>query len=254
MPKCSAELEILICNLPTRQQLSEICVTQHGQILRTISQDGNKTVKWSKFTVLQISTSSSANSCSCDSVKYPAFRLKKFLPKFKSLSLLLSFLTKQSFKDDLPSFCKSALRFSSISSKRPNSEWTAGRNATLSPQICASHFASSSFCACVKYPAFRQKKLLPKFESLSLLLSFLTKQSFKDDLPSFCKSALRFSSISSKRLKSASTPGRNARLSPQICASHFASSSFCASVKYAAFRLKKFLPNFKFLSLLLLFV
>ena len=142
MPKCSAELEILICKLPTRQQLSEICVTQQGQILRTISQDGNKAIKIIKFhsfanfyfKLCQLLLLCFSQGC--------CFSAKEILTKFESLSLLLLFVTKQSFRDVLPSSCKSALRFSSISSKQPNSEWTAGRNATLSPQICASHFAA----------------------------------------------------------------------------------------------------------------
>ena len=115
---------------------------QHGQILRTISQDGNKAIKIIKihsfanfyFKLCQLLLLCFSQGC--------CFSAKEILTKFESLSLLLLFVTEQSFRDVLPSSCKSALRFSSISSKQPNSEWTAGRNATLSPQICASHFAT----------------------------------------------------------------------------------------------------------------
>ena len=65
------------------------------------------------------------------------------------------------------------------------------------------------------------------------------------------KSSWRFSSIVSKRAKSASMAGHNPAPSPQIFSSHSSTAFCCSSVILVFLRLKKFRQNFKSLSVLL---
>ena len=103
-------------------------------------------------------------------------------------------------------------------------------NATLSTQISASHFASSSFCASVKDAAFRRKKFWPNFKSLSVLLLFVKKHASKEDFPSSRKSVLRLCSISASWAKDVASLCSMFGW-PHSFASHSSISCLCSIVR-----------------------
>ena len=97
----------------------------------------------------------------------------------------------------------------------------------------------------------RFKKFWQNFKSLSVLLRLLLKHASRLVFRICRKSSSRFSSIVSKRVKSASMAGHNPAPSPQIFSSHSSTTFCCSSVILAFLRLKKFLQKFKSLSVLL---
>ena len=187
----------------------------------------------------QIFSSHSSTTFCCSSVILVFLRLKKFRPKFKSLSVLLRLLLKHASRLVFRICRKSSSRFSNIVSKRANSASMAGHNPAPSPQIFSSHSSTTFCCSSVTLVFLRLKKFRQNCKSLSVLLRLLLKHASRLVFRICRKSSSRFSSIVSKRAKSASMAGHNPAPSPQIFSSH-SSTTF-----------KKFRQNFKSLSVLL---
>ena len=178
-------------------------------------------------------------------------RLKKFWQNFKSLSALLRLLLKHASRLVFCISRKSSWRFSSIVSKRAKSASMAGHNPAPSPQIFFSHSSTTFFWSSVILFFLRLKKFWQNFKSLSALLRLLLKHASRLVFCISRKSSWRFSSIVSKRAKSASMAGHNPAPSPQIFFFHSSTTFFWSSVILFFLRLKKFWQNFKSLSALL---
>ena len=97
-----------------------------------------------------------------------------------------------------------------------------------SPQIFSSHSSTTFCCSSVILAFLRLKKFRQNFKSLSVLLRLLLKHASRLVFRICRKSSSRFSSIVSKRMKSASMAGHNPAPSPQIFSS-YSSTTFCCS-------------------------
>ena len=138
-----------------------------------------------------------------------------------------------------------------VVSKRAKSASMAGHNPAPSPQVFSSHSSTTFCCSSVILVFLRLKKFRQKLKSLSVLLRLLLKHASRLVFRICRKSSSRFSSIVSKRAKSASMAGHNPTPSPQMIPSHSSTTFCCSSIILVFLRLKKFWQNFKSLSVLL---